>query len=128
MSAVSTPPGGPFPSKATVIYTSRLLDGNGAGIPAADLDSLTMTLSVSNTGAIVNGVERVNILNTGRGVVDAEGNLTVTLLPADTDIGPAPANTQRTLSMVLDWTFNDGNSVGRHEVRMRFIALTEPAQ
>lgn len=125
-SAISTPPGGPFPSRSTVIYTGRLLDGNGDGIPAGDLDSLTLTLAVTNTGVIVNGVEKVDILNTGRGVIDAEGNLTITLLPEDTDIGAAPVNTQRTLSMVIDWTFNGGAYVGRHEPRLRFVALTEP--
>lgn len=125
MSAVSTPPGGPFPSRSTVIYTGRLVDSNGAGIPADELDSLTLSLAVTNTGAIVNGVEKVDILNTGRGVVDDEGYLTITLTRDDTDIGAAPANTQRTLSMVLDWTFNGGAHEGRHEVRLRFIALTE---
>lgn len=126
MSTVSTPPGGPFPSRSTVIYTGRLLDGVGAGIPASDLDSLTMTLAVAATGVVVNGVDRVDILNTGRGVVNEAGDLTVTLLPADTDIGRAPYVRDRTLAMVLDWTFNDGIFSGRHEVRLLFTALTEP--
>jgi len=125
VTAITEVPGGPFAAGATLVYTGRLLDGNGNGIPASALDSLTLTLATTATGAVVNGVDHVNILNTGRGTVDDEGNLTITLGPADTVMDPAPAATVVKRSIVMDWTFNGGADEGRHEARLTFVALTE---
>lgn len=126
MTAITTVPGGPFAAGSTVIYTGKIVDASGAGIPAADINTLTLTFSVTATGAIVNGILQQDILNTGRGTLDSQGNLTITFGPTDTAMPAAPGATTVMRSMVIDWTFNGGTAKGRHEPRLTFIALTEP--
>lgn len=119
--------GGLFPAASTIYYRAQIVDGTGTGIPAADIYSLTLTLSNFATGEIVNGASRADILNTGRGTVDDEGNITVVLGPDDTAMPyPAPVGTKRVLSLVLDWAFNGGQAVGRHQANLVTVALTEP--
>lgn len=75
--------------KTTLRVTATLLDEAGAPVPSAGLSSLTLTLynRDSATQEIVNSVNGVNILNTGRGTVHAtSGLLTVTLEPDDNAI------------------------------------------
>ena len=42
------------------------------------------------TSAVINAVEQVNILNTGRGTIDSLGNLAITLEAADTALPEMP--------------------------------------
>lgn len=126
MSAITLVPGGPFPAGATIIYSGRLLDGSGNGIPGTSLDSFTLSLSWFSTGNIVNNVDRENILNVGRGSIDALGNFAVTLNPGDTTLNPAPVGTKALLALVLDWTFNGSSMTGRHQANLTLVALTEP--
>jgi hypothetical protein len=119
--------GPPVAARASAIYTAQIVDGAGAGIPAAALATLTLSLFDAATGAVVDGVSAVNILNSDRGAVDASGNLTVTLRPADTAIFGAavlPGRLQYR-SMVIDWTYNGGGSVGRHQCDFAIVALAE---
>jgi len=126
MTAIAEVGGGPFAAGASLVYTATLRDASGSLIPGSALDSLTLTLSTTATGAVVNGVYRTDILNNGgRGTVDEDGLLTITLLPADTLLPGAPVGTRAQRSMVIDWTFNDGGYTGRHEARLTFVALTE---
>jgi hypothetical protein len=115
------------PARSTQLYTAIIEDQAGAPIPAAALTTLTMTLLDYATGQVVNNVNAQNILNTDRGVIDAQGNLTVTLRPLDTAIfGPAlPAGQLQYRSIVFDWTYNSGNSTGRHEFDFAIMALAE---
>lgn len=124
MSAIVTVPGGPFPAGATIIYSGRLLDGSGNGVPGTNLDTFTLSLSWFSTG--VNTIDRENILNVGRGSIDALGNFAVTLNPSDTAMTPAPVGTKAVLALVLDWTFNAGAMTGRHQANLTLVALTEP--
>lgn len=75
--------------QTTLRFTATLIDETGAAIPSAGLSALTLTLynRDSTTKEILNGVDDVNILNTGRGTVHAtSGLLTIVLLPADNAI------------------------------------------
>lgn len=75
--------------KTTLRITATLVDETGAAIPLAGLSALTLTLynRDSTTQEIVNSVNAVSILNTGRGTVHAtSGLLTVTLEPDDNAI------------------------------------------
>lgn len=116
----SSAPNGPYAAGSTPVYTGQLLDAYGAVIPASHITVLTLTLVDTLTGAVVNGVNAINILNTGRGTVDALGNLTIAYLATDTAIteGALPS-IQR--SAVIDWTFTGG--VGRHQVDFKIFAL-----
>lgn len=69
--------------------TATLLDETGAAIPSAGLSTLTLTLYNRDSALkeIVNSVDDVNVLNSGRGTVHAtSGLLTLTLEPADNQI------------------------------------------
>lgn len=75
--------------QTTLKLTASLVDESGVAIPASALNTLTLTLYTrdSATQEIINSVNAVNILNTGRGTVHAtNGTVTVTLLPADNAI------------------------------------------
>jgi hypothetical protein len=75
--------------KTTLRITATLLDEAGAAIPSAGLTTLTLTLYNRDSAAqeIVNSVNAVDILNTGRGTVHASsGLLTIVLEPADNTI------------------------------------------
>jgi hypothetical protein len=120
--------GQPIPAKSTARYTAAIVDEGGTGIPAAVLASLKLSLYDADTGLAVNSISAVNILNTGRGVIDSSGNLTLTLLPADTVTIGSPAPDPGTIqyrSMVIDWVYNGGNSQGRHQVDFAILALAE---
>jgi hypothetical protein len=101
--------------RGTLKYTSIIKDDSGNFIPAASLNSLTLTLIDAQSGNIVNNVNNINILNTGRGTVDALGNLTVILganpNQADTALIVATDNIE-IRSMVFNWTYNGGNYSG----------------
>jgi hypothetical protein len=90
-----------------------MLDDTGVAIPGADVDACTLTLYEKLTGAIVNGVSASNILNTGRGTWDANGNLEVQLGPSDnTIVGSADIETH--VAKIL-YTYNT-DVVGRLDV------------
>jgi hypothetical protein len=126
LSAVTTNiAGGPFPAGATLVYAGQLLDGTGAGIPAADLDAFTVTLSWLGSGNVINNVYRENVLNVGRGTVDDQGRYTITLQPAETTLNPAPLGTQKVMTIVIDWAYNTLSVIGRHQANLTLVALTE---
>jgi len=110
----------PVASGATAVYTTQFLDENGVPIPAADLLTLTLSITDPGTGAIVNGADQVNILNTGRGAVDAQGNLTLSLLSDDTLI---TGTLRGVRSLVFEWTWG-ANRTGKHEVVFPIMALS----
>lgn len=66
--------------------TITLRDEAGQAIGSTVINTLTLTLYDKSGSApdIVNGVEEVNIKNTGRGQLSSTGVLTLTLTPQDT--------------------------------------------
>ena len=117
---------GAVPAGKTLVYTGQFVDETGAPILPADLNSLTLTIVDTVSGAVVNGVSGVGILNTGRGAVDSQGNLTLTLqAPGDTGL-LNPGDAQETRSLVLDWTYAGGAKLGAHRVDFQIQALGAP--
>lgn len=120
-------PNGPAPAGSSMVYTGVVVDVDQAPIPGTSLVSMTLTLVDTLTGAVVNGVSQVNILNTGRGAIDALGNLTITLLPDDTALTEAPGAAQMQRSMVIDWTYGTSPTyTGRHQANFVVAALAGP--
>ena len=76
-------------------------------------------------GVSVEFVSRARIgLPTGTVIatVDALGNLTIQFLAADMSM--SEVNTQSVQrSFVIDWSYNSGSSVGRHQVNFILLAL-----
>jgi hypothetical protein len=77
---------------STAIYTAVLQDQDGVIIPLADISTLTISLCTLD-GTEINGRTDQNALNANGVTVDALGNLTFVLEPADTAIiFPASTN------------------------------------
>jgi hypothetical protein len=115
------------PSGKTMILTFQLLDQNSNPIPSSELNTLILTLADTNSLTngdlvIVNAVDQINILNTNRGTVDNEGNVTITLgsVPdaADTALLYA-TDTIELRSVIIDWTYNSGAQSGG--IRLDFL-------
>jgi hypothetical protein len=123
MPAITNISGGPFVAGSTGVYIAQLLDAYGNPIPGTALTSLTLTIVDVLSGAVVNGVQQQNILNTDRGTIDQQGNLTILLEVGDMTItDPAAPRIQR--SLVLDWTYNGGASAGRHQANFTLMQLS----
>jgi len=120
-------PDGPVAAGSTPVYTAYFVDTTGAAIPPTALASVTLTICDTQSGAIVNSVSQVNILNTGRGTVDSAGKLTITLEPGDTAMDEVPGLAQIQRSLVIDWaTTSTPPVIGRHQVNFPVLALAGP--
>lgn len=126
MPIIFNAPNGPFAANTTPVVTAQIVDANQVGIPAANLNSLTLSIVDSATGAIINDVSQVDILNTGRGTVDASGNMTITLLEGDTSLSEAPGVQLIQRSLVVDWSYNSGVSLGRGQINFVLQVLAGP--
>jgi hypothetical protein len=104
---------------------ANLSQEDGTPIGPANLTTLTMTLYDYMTSTVINGVEDVNILNTGRGQLDANGHLIVSFTSSDNPlVSTAPRERHRAR---ITSTWNLGN--GRHDEEFEFTVynLTGPA-
>lgn len=116
---------GTFNEKITVLAGFRITNELGVGLAPGDLDTLTLTIYEEISLAIVNSVNGTNIKNTGRGALDAQGNLTITWLPADltclTTMG------REVHVNLIQWTYPSGTGAkaGRHEARMTVLNLAK---
>jgi hypothetical protein len=110
---------------STFVFEGKLQDQAGTAVGSAELQSLTLSVADTNTKAIINSVSAVDILNTGRGRVDDQGNLAVTLLPADTALQD-PNSSREYRSLIIDFVYNRGSSKGRHQVNIVIVALAGP--
>src|SRR6185312_7778962 len=99
---------------STAVYKAQIVDETGAAVPAANLSSLTLSITDTLSGAVVNSASQVSILNTGRGTVDSSGNLVVTLTPQDTAL-LASTDAQEYRSLTIDFAYSGGKT-GRHQV------------
>lgn len=122
---------GPWASGSTPVYQGQIVDPYGNGIPAADFSALTLTIADTLTGTIINNVDQVNILNTGRGTIDTEGNLTINLQAGDTSMSEVPGAAQVQRSLIIDWTYAVTGSQasagsGRHQANFILAALAGP--
>src|SRR5690348_6667791 len=115
MPAVVNATGGPYAAGSTPVYTAQLLDENNVPLGGNSLTTMTLTIVDTITQQIINGVDRVDVLNTGRGTVDALGNITIALTAGDTSMSETTAlQVQR--SMIIDYTYNAGAAGNRHQV------------
>lgn len=124
-------PNSPYAEGSTPIYTGQIRDVFGAGIPATAFSSLTLSIVSTLTGEVINGVDAVDILNTGRGTIDSSGNLTIQLESGDTSLSTFPGQARVQYSMIIDWTYETvvaptSSGSGRHQVNFSVLALAGP--
>ena len=120
--------GTPFAANSTPTYTGQMVDPYVNGIPASDFSALTLTIADTLSGAIINSVNQVNILNTGRGAIDSSGNLTISLEAGDTSMSEVPGIAQIQRSLIIDWTYavtgsQPSSGSGRHQANFLLVAL-----
>jgi len=102
------------PQSSTSRITAVIKDEAGVAVPSANLTTLTLTLYKISNGNILNSRDDVNVLNTGGGTVDANGNLIMTLDPLD-NILTNGRSTEEHRAM-FKYTYNSGAKTGFHEV------------
>lgn len=113
--------------QTTLRLTATLLDETGTAVPSAGLATLTLTLYVRDSTAheIVNSVDAVNILNTGRGTVHAtSGLLTLTLQPADNAIIDSTQDAEWHRALIQG-TYSGGAKAFKHEIDFQVRNLTK---
>jgi hypothetical protein len=119
------------PANSTAIYTAALAETPiGPPIPPYSLFSLTLTTFDTLTGTIINNVNKTNILNTDRGMVEQVTiggttitQLTVDLNTGDTDMSEVPGSLQVQRSLLFNFSWNGGTNQSWH--RCDFIVVQE---
>lgn len=104
--------------RTTLLIKATLQDETGVAIPSAALQTLTLTLYARDSTAktIINSVDDVNILNTGRGTVNAtSGLLLLDLLPDDNQIIDTAADLEWHRAL-LEGTYAGGAKAFKYEL------------
>jgi len=104
--------------RTTHRLTATLLDETGTAIAAAGLDTLTLTLYNRDSSAkeIINSVNQVNILNTGRGTVHASSGLvTIVFQPADNQVVDNSVDLEWHRALI-EGTYGSGTKAFKHEI------------
>lgn len=99
--------------RSNAIYEVTLVDENDAPIAASDLTTLTLTLRDRATGEIINGRDRIDVLNANGATVDEEGRVEWQLFPDDNPIlhpSVIPPGRHERHVMRLRWTFSEGRA------------------
>ena len=104
--------------KTTRRYTAALKDETGAAIGSGTLSSLKLTLYNRADGAIINSRNQQNVLNLNGVTVDASGNLTWTMDPADNPIIDAALSYEEHIALFeIGWASDAKKN--NHEVILR---------
>ena len=91
-------------------------DEKDAGLPAASLTTLTLTLySLHGPLAIINSRDGQNILNANNVTIDSSGNGAWQSQPLDNQILDATLPLERHRALI-QWTWAGGAKVGKHEI------------
>jgi hypothetical protein len=73
--------------KTSALYKGTLRDEDGVAIDVARISALTLKLYTRDAPvAVINSVDGVSILNTGRGTIDSAGLVKIQLTPDDNPI------------------------------------------
>ena len=101
--------------RSTALYAATIQDENETAIPAADLDTLTLTLYDLATGTAINSRSAQNVLNANNVTVSVLGALAWTMQPADNAIIGSPAGKHERHVALFQWTYGSGKA-GSYEV------------
>jgi len=116
----------PVAAGSAPVYQVLLLDGDRSPIAPPALSYLTLTICDTLSGTVVNGAQGIDVLNIGRGTLDAFGVLTLALEPGDTSMAEVPGEASVQRSLVLDCAINGGTSPSRRQINLTIVALSGP--
>jgi hypothetical protein len=112
---------GPVEAGSTTPFILQAVDYRGQPVPGLTFKTLTLTIVDIATNTIVNGVDDIDILNTGRGTLDIGGDLTI--IPETSDLTTTLPKVWR--AFVLNYTYNQGAvSVGAVQINFLLINLS----
>ena len=103
--------------------TADLTKDDGMALGPTALETLTLTLYDVTTNAIINAVDHVDILNVGRGALDAAGHLIVSFESADNPI-VTPANPKEKHKALIIGTWNEGKGYTSQEIIFTVANIT----
>lgn len=111
---------GDVPEKTSWTYSCLLKDDKGNLIPRLALSTLTLTVYVPGAGnPVINGIQDVNILNTGRGTVgETDGTLSIHFFAADNVILSDSAVNETHVALIKG-TYNGGVDGFNREVQFK---------
>ncbi len=113
-----------IPEKTTQKLTFVVQDENEAAVGSGDITTLTVTLYDEATGTVINSRTDTDILNANGGTLDASGNGTWTMDPADNPIINGKAYEAHIA--LFEWTFGiAGAKAGRQTVRLMVVDLAK---
>jgi len=96
--------------------TAVIKDETGAVIAGSALTTLTLTLyDYVVPATIINSRNAQNVLNANGVTVDASGNLTYLMDPADNPINDTTLSKENHVAL-FQWTWAAGAKAGKHEV------------
>lgn len=97
-------------------YTAVLTDEEGVAIDGTILTTMVLTLyNLDSDLTIINSRNDQDVLNTNGVTIDASGNLTWTISPADNAIVNSAAAAERHVAL-FEYTWSLGAKAGKHEV------------
>lgn len=118
----------PFPANqnSNAKYSCVLKDENGAAIPAASMNTLTLTLTDQATGAVINGRTNQSVLNVNGGTLDSSGNFAMTFGFADNPIVTAGSVALGAIERhvaLFKYTYNSSAGKEEHQVVIAVLRL-----
>ena len=109
--------------RVTTRITGTITDEAGDALGADDLTTLVLTIYSAITGDIINSVDGVDILNTGRGSFTGSA-FTLTLTPADNQIvDSTPIGEFEVHYLLIEWTWASGVKAGNQVIRLDVLSM-----
>lgn len=116
----------PLFAQTTGVYTFQVVDEAGAGIDGAQLNSLTLTYYDLVTGAILNGRDAQNVLNTNNVTLTTGAGPVTTVTwdirPEDTVLYDGRRETEIHLAL-FQWAWAASTKHAAHRVQFGIEAL-----
>jgi len=103
--------------RSTHVYTATIKDENSVVVPAASLNTMTLTLYAERTGTIINSRSQQNILNANNVTISSGGVLVWTMQPADNAIVNSALSVEPHIAL-FEWTYSSGTKYGKHQIRL----------
>jgi hypothetical protein len=105
-----------LPEQTTAVYSATITDENGAAVPLASINAITLTLYNAADGTTINSRSAQNILNTNNVTIHAtSGLLTWTMQPADNVIVDSSIGVGKyeRHNFLIEWTYGTTKK-GKH--------------
>jgi hypothetical protein len=113
----------PIAEKTTWLYTAIAEDQTGTRIPGSSLATFVLTLFNCDAElSIINSIQNTNILNTDRGTIDEDGNVSIIFHRLD-NILVDETQARETHIAVIKCTYNGGLDGFTHEIEFEVVNL-----